>query len=407
MSTDEATTTGHAHPAGPRAHADRDPAVAAEALPHGALSAGGPVGGPVKRAWREGTLTRAQELQSLSAWIRGHAPTDRSAVLLEAVGLHVHAAREAALTPRRFFADQPLLERAMSNLDAAEALLLDVAPPEYLLGRLPGVLNDATRHLAETDARRREVERLARRVGIGDPATPLGDGAAAPSVELALALVSRERLMISTVSRAASSASLREQLRVRSFRNVLVVTAGLLTVLAVALAVLGFVNPTALPLCFEPERGGQTVVVCPTQQSALLPTDEVAGPTSPDVDDAVRATVQGPDVLLVELVGLAAAAVAAAAAIRTIRGSSEPHGLPVALAVLKLPTGAITAVLGLLLMRGQFIPGLSALDTSAQILAWALIFGYAQQLFTRLVDQQAHSVLNSVRSGNKTAGASA
>ena len=34
-------------------------------------------------------------------------------------------------------ADQPLLERAISNLDAAEALLLDVAPPQYLLGRLP------------------------------------------------------------------------------------------------------------------------------------------------------------------------------------------------------------------------------------------------------------------------------
>jgi len=48
-------------------------------------------------------------------------------------------------------------------------------------------------------------------------------------------------------------------------------------------------------------------------------------------------------------------------------------------------------------MRGQFVPGLSALDTSAQILAWALVFGYAQQLFTRLVDQQAHSVLNTVR----------
>ena len=38
-----------------------------------------------------------------------------------------------------------------------------------------------------------------------------------------------------------------------------------------------------------------------------------------------------------------------------------------------------------------------ALDTSAQILAWALVFGYAQQLFTRLVDQKAHSVLNTVR----------
>jgi hypothetical protein len=71
--------------------------------------------------------------------------------------------------------------------------------------------------------------------------------------------------------------------------------------------------------------------------------------------------------------------------------------LPVSLAALKLPTGAITAFLGLLLIRGEFIPGLTALDTSAQVLAWALIFGYAQQLFTRLVDQQGQAVLESVR----------
>ncbi|MGH4014835.1 MAG: hypothetical protein ACRDSL_13105 [Pseudonocardiaceae bacterium] len=92
---------------------------------------------------------------------------------------------------------------------------------------------------------------------------------------------------------------------------------------------------------------------------------------------------------------------AAAAAIRGIRGSSEPYGLPVALAALKLPTGAITAFLGLLLMRGQFLPGLSALDTSAQILAWAIIFGYSQQLFTRFVDQRAHTVLNTVRGADR------
>ena len=107
--------------------------------------------------------------------------------------------------------------------------------------------------------------------------------------------------------------------------------------------------------------------------------------------------------IVVELVGLTAAAVAAAAAIRGIRGSSERYGLPVALAALKLPTGAITAFLGLLLMRGQFVPGLSALDTSAQILAWALVFGYAQQLFTRLVDRQGQTVLDSVRGADPNA----
>ncbi len=404
MATDQAAATGQAY--ADRSLGDAGPGADAvpEAPPGRRRSARDAVGVPVKPAWREGTLTRAQELESLSAWIARQTSTADSAVLLEAVGLHVEAARQAARSRYRRFADQPLLERAMSNLDAAQALLLTVAPPQYLLGRLSGVLNDTMRHLDETDPRRREVERIARRAGIGDSAAPLADGAPEPTLDAALRLVDDERLTIATASRAASSASLREQLRVRSFRNVLITAATLLTLLAIALAVVGFVAPTAIPLCFEPERAGQTVVVCPTAQSALLQTSGEAGPTLPDVDDAVRLTARPPDLLLVELVGLAAAAIAAAAAVRNIRGSSEPHNIPVALAVLKLPTGALTAVLGLLLMRGQFVPGLTALDTSAQILAWALIFGYAQQLFTRLVDQQAQTVLNSVR-GSRTAPA--
>jgi CBS domain containing-hemolysin-like protein len=105
------------------------------------------------------------------------------------------------------------------------------------------------------------------------------------------------------------------------------------------------------------------------------------------------------DVALIELLGVMAAALAAAVALRNIKGTSSPYSLPIALAVLKLPTGALTAVLAIILMRGEFVPGLSALDSSAQILAWAIVFGYAQQILTQLVDRQAHTVLDNVRSG--------
>ena len=85
-----------------------------------------------------------------------------------------------------------------------------------------------------------------------------------------------------------------------------------------------------------------------------------------------------------------------------MKGTSTPFSVAVSLAVLKLPTGALTALLGLLLMRGGFVPGLSALDTSAQILAWAMVFGYAQQLLTRMVDDQGSGLLN--RLGGRGAG---
>jgi hypothetical protein len=352
-----------------------------------------PIGAPVATAWREDALTRAKELDSLRAWLLEASPAEADQPWWSAIREHLEAVKQAAEGRRRTgrvwaSVTGSTIGRAMSNLDAAEANLLRVAPDSYLVGQMPSLLNHVQRHLDPEDPRRRELERLAGR--LGPDHTPAG------TPELTAITENQRNTIVSSV-RGASKAALREQLRVRSFRNVLLVTSLVMTLVAVGVAVLGFISPATIPLCFQPERSGQTVVVCPTQQSALLETGAESGPAAPDVDDVVKRTAGPADLLVVELIGLTAAAVAAATALRGIRGSSEPYGLPVALATLKLPMGAVTAFLGLLLMRGQFVPGLSALDTSAQILAWALVFGYAQQLFTRLVDQQAHSVLNTVR----------
>ncbi|MGB5937360.1 MAG: hypothetical protein WBG76_16040 [Ornithinimicrobium sp.] len=357
-----------------------------------------------------------QELTTLCDWAATTTDVAGYWIFVESIQQHLEAAKQAA----NFMKAQPkdrfprprtgsLRERAKSNIDAAEAQLLNFAPPTYVLGQLPGLLTHVQCHLIPTDPRRLAFERLARRLGVHDVDHPPQQGTeraprGEPTTEDRFAVVEEERGTIVTAARAASSASLREQVRVRSFRDVLVVTSALLSVLVVAVAVIGFVWPTMIPLCFAPEDGGQAIVVCPTAQSEPFSTSSQPGTDTPsaveqaqDIDDYLQETVSPRDIFVVELVGLAAAAVAAAGAIRGIRGSSERPSLPVALAVLKLPLGALTALLGLLLMRGQFIPGLSALDTSAQILAWALVFGYAQQLFTRLVDRQGQTVLNSVR----------
>jgi hypothetical protein len=61
-----------------------------------------------------------------------------------------------------------------------------------------------------------------------------------------------------------------------------------------------------------------------------------------------------------------------------------------------VPSGAFTALAGLLLLGGEFAPGLSDLDNQRQILAYALVLGYAQQIATRLVDMRGQAVLNKV-----------
>jgi hypothetical protein len=370
-----------------------------------------PIEGPVWVAWREGTLTRAKELEALSIWVRPRSTQENDEVLVAAINRHLTAARQAAKVVRldpnrrfRFFRNGPLIERATSNLDAAEAHLLALAPDNYILGQMPCLLNHVQCHLLPKDARRQEFERIAQKLGIKDPDHPLAQNDECSSPAAKEAIVKDERRTITNIVRAASSAALREHVRLRSFRNVVVVTAVLMLLLAIGVAITGILQPTLIPLCFAPQEAGKVTVVCPTAQSEpFVPTGETPQPPAPmrRIDDVVRETAKPRDLVVVELIGLTAAAIATAAAIRRIKGSSERYGLPVSLAALKLPTGAITAFLGLLLMRGQFVPGLSALDTPAQILAWALVFGYAQQLFTRLVDQQGQTVLDNVRGADR------
>ena len=54
----------------------------------------------------------------------------------------------------------------------------------------------------------------------------------------------------------------------------------------------------------------------------------------------------------------------------------------------------LTAILGLLAIRRDFVSGLSALDSQDQILAYALLLGFGQQVFTQLLDKKAQTLLD-------------
>jgi hypothetical protein len=96
--------------------------------------------------------------------------------------------------------------------------------------------------------------------------------------------------------------------------------------------------------------------------------------------------------LIISMAGLVGAAIAAANLLRQLQ-SARSMNVGIALLCLKLPSGALTATLGILLLRASFVPGLTDLDTAAQIVAWAVVFGYAQQLFTSVVDSHAQGLV--------------
>jgi len=169
------------------------------------------VGGPVRVAWRESALTRKLEIESLADWAQHCQPPGSCAILPAAVHIHLAAVKEAAERarpkPHRFFnlfRNGALKERAMSNLDAAEAQLLNFAPPEYVLGQFPSLLCHVRRHLLPTDPRRVELERIAQKLGVKDADHPLLIKSE-PSFRARKAIVVQERGQIVTATRAASS----------------------------------------------------------------------------------------------------------------------------------------------------------------------------------------------------------
>ena len=273
------------------------------------------------------------------------------------------------------------VERVMSHIDAAEAFILRAAPLEHVAAQVPAILNHVRNHLAKDNVQREQAEAIG--AAMREQRQAQAEGTSHDH--------ERERGILVAAFRAASEEERREIMRVRSFRNVLIVVGLLVGLLVVLLGFLGAFFYQDVDICFNPvEADGGGKIVCPLDETAY------ARPSSADLDRLTNDTATPWDVPAILVIGASAAALSAAVAIRQVKGSSTPYSLPVALAALKIPTGALTALLGLLLLRGQFVPGFSALDFPAQVVAWAVVLGYAQQLLTRLIDQRAQLVLKAV-----------
>jgi hypothetical protein len=166
--------------------------------------------------------------------------------------------------------------------------------------------------------------------------------------------------------------------RLRNFRNIILMAAVVIILLVGATVVFVSQYPEVLPLCFAADASGATAgggaLNCPTATATATPT--------------------GGDIVVVALIGLLGGALTATVAIRGLHGTSTAYDVPVALAWLKVPLGAFTAILGLVAIRGGFIPGLSTLDSQAQILAYALVLGFAQQALTQVLDKQAKALIS-------------
>jgi len=146
--------------------------------------------------------------------------------------------------------------------------------------------------------------------------------------------------------------------RMRSFRNILVVA---ILVLALATGLL------AIPSVSD------WIPLCPDDGAAGADTDCV-------IDDVWQA----------ELLGAVGGLLALLTSIQRLRGFRNPYNLPVFQALLKIPAGALTGLLGLVLMQSGILFLEPQLGNAA--VAYVIFFGAAQDVITRLVDRKAGEI---------------
>lgn len=243
------------------------------------------------------------------------------------------------------------VERAFVHLHAAKIFLVDVLPDGEFAALIPEVSTRLGQVLDRNDPRRVDVERLMQ----------TGTGA-------------DRRAAVKQAMETAYDASDEEYVRLRDFRNIIALAALAVTALTALLIFFVAEQPQAFPLCFSPDA---TSTICPS-------------------GDSPRPT--GGDILVIAALGALGGVLGGLVAIRRLRGTSTPYSVSTALAVLKVPSGALAAVIGMLLLTGGFIPGLTSLDSRPQILAYALIFGLAQHIVTRVADNRAQEILDGLPS---------
>lgn len=328
-----------------------------------ALDSDKDVAGYSRSSWWQRTVAHIAELQCQLNRIRSLKPqglAPHEGEIAAKIETHLNAARQAADRKKNLWSiiSGADIDRAFANIHRAETKILRLVPEGELCEWGPFVLANARQHLGSEDPRRDKLEKQLR---------SNGHRLTEDMRELAVATLL-----------AAQMVEEKERAKARSFRNILLASIMATTAIAGLFILWGFLSPSSIAsnICFTPDPAEPKV--CPIGRSET-----------------------GQDVLLVMAFGSGAAAFAAAVSLKSIQGTSTPYSVPLMLVLLRIPVGALAALMGLVLIHGGFIPGLSNLDSAPQIIAWAVLFGILQEGVTRLVDRQGKDVLNNIRGAER------
>jgi hypothetical protein len=183
-----------------------------------------------------------------------------------------------------------------------------------------------------------------------------------------------DRAVVVDAMRAAFDASDDAHAAARALRNKLFVISLALLVLNTVLGVIGALKPGLVPSCMPPNL---------TVRDTLCPT----GSASPSAWD----------VWLVQLFGALGATISVVLLLIRRRPDLTPYVLVGYQALVKVLLGAALAVVGMLALGAGLVSGIVYVGSQAALLLWAVLFGYAQQVGTRLLDNYADRLMDEVR----------
>jgi predicted acylesterase/phospholipase RssA len=291
----------------------------------------------------------------------------------QAVRDHLDAARRAAEANRnlgRIIAGWSGADvaNAWTELHSARQALLLVADEDEVRATVPTLVSKVRRYIGKSDPLRAELERILK--------------AATPTAHLARPPLHREDLF--EVRQAVDGASDQLFAEIKHFRNVLfavtLILAGGLVAMVILERELKF-----LPLCPQTEATTSAPQASASAAPAVMQErNHPYGATTA----AVACDSGCAEVIPVIGWGAFAGLLGAVFALRKLRPRAGPYALPVSQAALRVPLGAATALAGIVLLQSRTIDALDSVRAPA-VYAYVLLFGFSQELVSRLIDKKA------------------
>lgn len=270
-------------------------------------------------------------------------------------------------------------EQTFLALHEAQWRILLIMDSEHLLARLPWLITSCGAILGMNDQRVRDSQEIITRSAHRHfhPERLQVDGHAA-HWHTSFRLTEHERATVAAMVRDAYVYSDEGYAATRGLRNrILVLTAAATGVLALV------------------------IISAAVWQWSLTPTTtvqingEVATWSSSPTPIGAKAFIA------VSLFGCLGAFFSGVRSVSRTGGTRNPFSLSWWQAWLKLPVGALTAIVGVFSLQSRALPAVPATGW-AELLLWAVAFGAAQQVITRVVDSRVRGLIGNMPTENET-----